>query len=204
MARFLFLFGAHLPPFAWGGKAYLAQHGEHRQDLPLMIPHIRSATLDDLDGVMGLVDACIRGMHHAGIDQWDERYPDKAMLEGDLRSETAFLSVSSDAVTGLVVLNEIQEPEYAEVPWTLPGRVAVVHRLMVAPMWEGHGVGRALMRFVEERATGLGYNCIRLDVFSLNARAVRFYECAKYRQAGSVRFRKGIFHCLEKALTPPH
>ena len=161
---------------------------------------VRAAQIDDLELVMRLVGECIEGMRLTGIDQWDKNYPDMATIEADIWSGTAFLSVHLDEISGMVVLNEHQDPEYSEVPWTAHGRTAVVHRLMVAPHWEGRGVGRALMRFVEERAITLGYDCIRLDAFCMNQRAVHFYESVGYRQAGRVRFRKGHFYCLEKSI----
>lgn len=149
---------------------------------------------------MNLVSACIAEMRSNGIDQWDDLYPDRTMIETDVLSGSAFLSMTVDGIAGMVVLNDRQEPEYAAVPWAVSGRVAVVHRLMVAPAWERRGVARALMHFVEARASMLGYGCIRLDVFCQNPRAMRFYEQAGYRRAGRVRFRKGLFDCLEKSL----
>jgi hypothetical protein len=41
---------------------------------------------------------------------------------------------------------------------------------------------------------------IRLDAFTLNPGAIRLYEGRGYRKAGSVRFRKGMFNCYEKAV----
>jgi len=161
---------------------------------------IRVAKVEDIDELMRLVASCIERMRMIGIDQWDEVYPDRGTIDADIRSSAAFLAVLANEISGLVVMNEHQEPEYADVPWTTHGRAAVVHRLMVSPKVEGLGVGRALMGFVEKRAIVLGYDCIRLDVFCKNPRAVSFYEGAGYKHAGQVRFRKGFFYCLEKAI----
>lgn len=71
---------------------------------------------------------------------------------------------------------------------------------MTSPEAEGRGVARALADFLEARAAGRGCRSIRLDCFSLNPRAVAFYEKRGYIRAGGVRFRKGEFHCMEKRL----
>ena len=65
---------------------------------------------------------------------------------------------------------------------------------------EGRGIARALMTFLESHAASSGYSSIRLDAFTQNPRAVRFYDRCEYRRAGQVRFRKGDFTCSEKEL----
>lgn len=57
---------------------------------------------------------------------------------------------------------------------------------MVSPSWEGRGVARDLMRFVERHAVALGYRCMRLDTFCDNPRALRFYELGGYQRVGRV------------------
>jgi ribosomal protein S18 acetylase RimI-like enzyme len=163
-------------------------------------PIIRQASLGDIDQLMNLVCDCIEGMRGAGIDQWDEAYPDRQTILTDIRGQTAHVATVDSGLLGMVVLNERQEPEYADVTWEGRGRAAVVHRLMVAPQWQSQGVGRMLMQFAEQRAATLGYACIRLDAFCGNPRAIHFYELTGYRRAGRVRFRKGLFDCFEKSL----
>ena len=162
--------------------------------------NIREATPDDVGALVDLVRACLDGMRNQGIDQWDDVYPDRATIERDVAGATAFVATLDSSVLGMAVLNEHQEREYADVPWRFAGRTMVIHRLMVAPAAEGKGVARALMLHLETRGEAVGFDCVRLDAFSGNARAVRFYERAKYRLAGHVRFRKGDFHCFEKQL----
>jgi ribosomal protein S18 acetylase RimI-like enzyme len=164
---------------------------------------IRDAADVDLGPMRELVRRCIEHMRRAGIDQWDEVYPDGPTIAADVSSRTAIVAADGADVIGMIVLNEHQDPEYADVPWTLPGRAAVIHRLMVDPRWEGRGLARDLMRFAERRAIERGYASIRLDAFCHNPRALRFYLRGGYRLAGRVRFRKGPFDCFEKQLVVP-
>jgi GNAT superfamily N-acetyltransferase len=161
---------------------------------------IRDAKTADIEPIVALVRACIAGMRGRGIEQWDEVYPDRGTIASDVRDGTAVVAVAEQTIAGFAVLDEHQEPEYGEVPWRFTGRAAVIHRMMVAPSIEGHGVARALMALLEGRAISAGYSSIRLDAFINNPRAVRFYERCAYRRAGQVRFRKGDFTCFEKAL----
>ena len=141
-------------------------------------------------------------MREAGIDQWDDQYPSDATLLSDVREGTMHLGYLDVAtLIGALVLNEYQNAEYAQVPWTFDrGRVAVVHRLMVAPPFQRMGIARELMAFAEQRARELGYQVIRLDAFTANPRALRLYQTLGYHDAGGVTFRKGPFRCFEKRL----
>jgi GNAT superfamily N-acetyltransferase len=168
------------------------------------LPSVRVARSSDVDSVERLLRDCIAAMREAGIEQWDDVYPNRATICSDVNEGTMYLRfVHGPILVGAVVLNEYQNPEYSSVPWTIDGvRVAVVHRLMVDPRYQGNGVARELMGSVEERARELGYEAIRLDAFAANPRALRLYHGLGYHDAGCVTFRKGPFRCFEKRLVP--
>ena len=46
---------------------------------------------------------------------------------------------------GMMVLNEEQSPEYAEVDWKYSGRALVIHRLTIAPAFQRRGLATRLM-----------------------------------------------------------
>lgn len=161
---------------------------------------VRQARIEDIEPLVELVRECIDGMRRRGIDQWDEIYPDRATLEGDVAEAAAFVATLQGTLVGMAVLNERQEPEYGDVPWLYGGRAGVIHRMMVSPAVEGTGVARLLIERLEAQARTLGFDSIRLDAFTHNPRAIEFYQLAGYRNAGPVLFRKGAFICFEKCV----
>lgn len=162
---------------------------------------IHKASREDLASILALVMVCIEAMRARGIDQWDEVYPNELDFSKDLEAGALYVAKAENHVVGCVVLNHIQEPEYASVSWSFTSEpVGVVHRLMIHPERQGNGWGRRLMDYIENRAIELGYRTLRLDAFSENPGACGLYETLKYRDAGRVNFRKGMFHCFEKQL----
>jgi ribosomal protein S18 acetylase RimI-like enzyme len=161
---------------------------------------IRSACMEELDVLHGIVRDAGRHMDEQGIPQWDEVYPNKAVLIQDVERQEMHVIESDLQVAGFIVINEDQPPEYAAIEWTYPGRTLVVHRLTIAPACQRHGLATRLMDFVEETAAIRDYNSIRLDAFTRNPAALALYEKRGYRKAGVVRFRKGEFLCYEKAI----
>ncbi len=140
-------------------------------------------------------------MRAAGIDQWDEHYPARSDFEADWRSGSLYLCQLGERLVGCAVLNAEADPGYADVPWGLhDAPIGIIHRLVIDPSWQGRGLATGVMRQLEERARAIGFRTLRLDAFSRNPGAVRLYEKLGYRRAGPIRFRKGWFHCFEKAL----
>jgi len=168
-----------------------SSHGE--------FPQVYGAGPDDLATTLSIVRRSIVAMRSAGVDQWDDHYPDESTLADDIAAESLFLIRCEEQPVGLIVLNEHQEPEYGTVSWRLGGRVMVVHRLVIDPEFQRRGLATELMRFAEEWAIGV-FDSIRLDAFAANPAAVSFYENLGYVRAGTVTFRKGEFVCFEKAV----
>lgn len=100
-------------------------------------------------------------------------------------------------------LNEDQPCEYRQVSWSGSAPVLVVHRLCVAPLCQGQGVGRYLMDFAEDQAVRREYSSIRPDAYSGNLGAVRLYKWREYINVGEVYFpRRDLpFYCFEKVIT---
>ena len=165
---------------------------------------IRQASSGELDVLLELLRECIEGMRRRGIDQWDNVYPDRATVERDIDEATAFVATRQGVPVGMAVLNERQEPEYADVPWLYVGRPAVIHRLMVSPTAEGTGIARALMAHMEAQARMIGFDCICLDAFRHNPRAIPG-STSILTTVVPARYdsEKGEFHCFEKRFEVP-
>ncbi|MEW6111191.1 MAG: GNAT family N-acetyltransferase [Thermodesulfobacteriota bacterium] len=160
---------------------------------------ITVATLQDLPAAMDLISACVRHMESQGIFQWDDIYPDKGKLQKDIELYSLYVARADGRVCGIMALDEYQDPEYATIEWAYGGeKILVVHRLAVDPLLWRQGIATRLMDFAEQYAEARGYTAIRLDAFPQNPSSVALYEQRGYRNAGIVRFRKGLFYCFEK------
>jgi ribosomal protein S18 acetylase RimI-like enzyme len=83
----------------------------------------------------------------------------------------------------------------AEVDGELAGYVqfgdAHVHRLYVETPLQGRGLGRRLLEAALRHPRLAEADCISLQVWEANARAVRLYESAGFERAGTTRFTVG-------------
>lgn len=164
---------------------------------------IRMASEKDLEAIVDLCKECSRNMMENSIDQWDEIYPNQKIFLDDIKNNSLYLALSDNVadITGCIVFNEYQDPEYQEIPWQYTGdKIGVVHRLMVHPKYEGKGIAQSLVKHIEDLARNRNYQAIRLDTFTRNPRAVNFYHKLGYEVRGKVTFRKGEFFCCEKLM----
>ena len=144
--------------------------------------------IEELDSILKLTRSCGQHMRDNGIDQWDTDYPNREVILQDLQTQTLFAYREHKEVLGIVVLNESQDEEYAEINWSTDEteRNIVVHRLAVRPDQQRKGIARRLMDFAEQWARDNHYDAIRLDTFSQNPRNQRFYLNRGYTDLGPV------------------
>ncbi len=159
---------------------------------------IRPASIDDLDNVVSIVRSAARHLDEQGILQWDNVYPDRAILQGDIDRRNLFVLEEDGSLAALIALDEQQPPEYAGAAWAYYGKVMVVHRLAIAPEHQGKKYASRMMDFAERKAATHGYDAIRLDAFTQNPAALALYQRRGYRKAGTVRLRMGLFVCYER------
>jgi ribosomal protein S18 acetylase RimI-like enzyme len=158
---------------------------------------------NDLDEIMDLIRNCIEDMRSQGIFQWDEKYPTREIFQHDIETGSLHAVKRDNEIVGIVSMTEEQPPEYSTVNWSAQGgRILVVHRLAVNPVWHRRGIAGKLLNHVEEYATKNKYTSIRLDAYSGNPRALGLYEKHRYKRVGQVHFpRRDLpFYCYEKVL----
>lgn len=160
---------------------------------------IRIAKLEDVEYIMNIIKAAILDMELKNIHQWDELYPDKAVINEDIAKGNLYVNIENNGINAIVVLNEDQAEEYGTLNWKYNfTKQLVIHRLCVDPRSQGGGIARKLLEYTDNFAVRNGYGAIRLDAFTENERALRLYAKNGYERVGSVQFRKGEFYCYEK------
>jgi GNAT superfamily N-acetyltransferase len=163
---------------------------------------VRIAICEDLPKILKMARECTEHMRSNGIDQWDDNYPG-TVLALDIEAGQAFVWEVAGEIASCLTFNDEQEDEYAKINWTFQhGRIGVVHRLMVHPKFQGQGLAKKMMAFIESHAFTRGYHSIRLDAFPPNVGAMTLYDRLGYsRPAGKVCFRNREFAVFEKALS---
>jgi len=165
---------------------------------------IRRAKIPEIPDILDITKACAVFMIDKGIYQWNEEYPSSKAFEKDIERKELFVLEKAAKVIGTVVISTLMDDEYASVKWLTPNSNNVyIHRLSVAPKFQGKGYAQQLMDFAENLARENGYISIRLDTFSQNRRNQKFYETRGYKRLEDIAYPKQSeypFHCYELVL----
>lgn len=167
---------------------------------------VAQARAKDLDATYAVLLECRRALEARGLMQWDSQYPSRSFFDDAIACKSLFALPDDGRICGVVVLNESQPPEWNAAAWHVQEPpFLVIHAFAIVPDLQGRGHGRKLLRFCEDLAREQSYTSIRLDAFSENSAALRFYEQQGYVFRGEVQFTsKPVAHqryyCYEKAL----
>ncbi len=155
----------------------------------------------DLPAVISLYAQVVKAMKRSSLSQWDSLYPNEDVIREDIWRQQLYLGYFEEKLVCAYVLNQQADDAFRKGFWT-PNRKPyyVIHRLCVAPAFQGLGMGRRMMRHVEKQARALGAGSLRLDAYVFNSRAMKLCQNLGYRKVGLAEFRKGDFYLLEKRL----
>ncbi len=162
---------------------------------------IRLAKKIELDGIMEVYASCVSGMIALGIDQWDETYPNRSIIENDLAEQNYYVGVMEGEIVAGIKIDAIQDPTYIPIKWRdCSNNFMVVHRLCSKTTVWSKGVGKKMMDFAEELAKENNCKSMRLDTYVNNPNAMAFYERIGYQKLGHINLKpnKDIYYCFEK------
>ena len=162
---------------------------------------ITLATPRNLDAIMEMYASCVEGMTNLGIDQWDEHYPNRKIIEQDLKEGCYYIGIIDNEIVAGMRVDNIQDPTYLNINWAdKSNNFMVVHRLGSKTKVWNKGIGKKMMDFAENIAIESGYSSFRLDTYSHNPKAMEFYKRLGYQQLGHINLKpdKDIYYCFEK------
>jgi GNAT superfamily N-acetyltransferase len=161
----------------------------------------RTATQKDLKSVIKVYENAIRTMESKGIYQWDSIYPNEEVLQNDIVKDQMLLGEIDGKIVSVFVLNQDYDKDYEEGNWQCKNAsFFIVHRLCVNPDFQGKGIGKKTVLFIEDFLKHNEIESIRLDAFSLNPVSLKMYEGLGFKKTGEVYWRKGMFYLYEKKL----
>jgi ribosomal protein S18 acetylase RimI-like enzyme len=165
---------------------------------------ILRATYEDIPVITEMFEDCKAYLEQRGILQWNEHYPSQDYFETKFEGENLFILKISGEIKGAMVLDEWQTAEWQQAQWSEnDGKPLILHSFCVHPSAQGGGNGGKMLEFAENFTKENGYSALRLDAFSGNEAAVKFYEKRGYQKTGEVELSgkpagHEKYYCFEK------
>lgn len=156
---------------------------------------------EDIEAITVLIQEAIQEMEKHGIYQWDELYPAAADFEDDIRKGNLYVAEENEKIIALYVISCESDEAYNNAEWKYPRETSLVlHRFCVSPGFQNRGIGKKVLNKIESQIRSMGYDSLRLDVFTKNPYAQKLYRNNGYEVRGFAEWRKGRFDLMEKKL----
>ncbi|MBC9909763.1 GNAT family N-acetyltransferase [Chitinophaga varians] len=167
-----------------------------------MTLEFRQATSADADQIWNILEKAIARRKAEGSDQWQDGYPNPAVVANDIEHGYGFVLAARDKIAGYIALLINDEPAYAEIKgtWLTDGDFVVYHRVAISDDFLGQGLAQQMLKAVEDYAANNGINSVRADTNFDNKGMLRIFDKLGYTYCGEVFFRGAARQAFEKVL----
>ncbi len=127
---------------------------------------LRPATEADTDALVKVYADGREAIASLGIDQWQDGYPSREVIENDIRLGATYVAVCGDVIASAAVLLPPPEPDYAVIDgeWRSDTEnYAVIHRIASSADYRGRGASSFLLRELMGIAKADGRDSVRMD-----------------------------------------
>lgn len=163
----------------------------------------RIAEKEDLEQIWEILKRAIARRKSEGSTQWQDGYPNPAVIQQDLQNQAGYVLTDGDTVVGYCAVLINGEPAYAALrgKWLTGGDFVVYHRVALAESYTGKGLAQQMLRYIEDFALSRGISSVRADTNYDNAAMLKILDRLGYVYCGEVSFRGSARRAFEKVLS---
>ena len=157
---------------------------------------IRRSQCSDMDALRALFDEARGTIAALGIDQWQNGYPNDAVIREDIDRNRSFSVCLDGEVCGTFALIIDGEPTYDEIfdgEWTEPSHDCyfALHRVAVSLKWRGRGISSAIIEYAENEARQSKKRFLRIDTHKGNTVMRKMLEKHGFAHCGTIFLHSG-------------
>lgn len=132
---------------------------------------IRKSAADDIGAIMKIIEQAQANFKKAGIDQWQDGYPNRGSIERDIENEESYVLIMDGEIAATGVVSFRKEEAYTRIyegQWLSAGGYAVIHRVAVANRYKERRLSSAFMELAERLCLERGLRSVRADTHEQN------------------------------------
>lgn len=157
--------------------------------------NFRKSRMEDISGIMRLVDQAKSYMKAQGIDQWQNGYPNAESIKNDIEHDYSYVMEKDGKVIGTMAVLFDGEPTYDKIyegDWkTTEEPYAAVHRVAVDADCKGQGIAGAMVDEVEKICRERGVRSIKNDTHRDNKSMQRMQAKNGFEYCGIIYLEDG-------------
>ena len=163
----------------------------------------RQASASEVPQIWEIIQQAIVRRKNDGSDQWQDGYPNQAVIEHDITKGIGYVLADDNMIIGYAAILFNDEPAYEQLngTWLTNGDFAVVHRVAISDDYVGKGLAQKIFHFTEDLAITNNIFSIKVDTNFDNSPMLKILEKLGYTYCGEVTFRSSARKAFEKKLT---
>lgn len=164
---------------------------------------IRKSCLDDVEDIMHLIHQAQNYFKKAGIDQWQDGYPQDTNIIQDIHQGKSYV-IQNGKILGTMYFAIEEDPTYRviEGQWkTKHQPYAVIHRIVVDENHKGQNIAHQLLMYACQICQEKQIKSIRIDTHNDNLSMQRFLLKHGFEACGQITLSSGALRIgFEKIL----
>jgi len=163
----------------------------------------RTATLEDIDNIMKIIEQAKESLKKLRIDQWQKGRPNRETILQDIVNGESFLLEYEKEIIGTVALVKGIDEAYEKIyegAWSFKMPYCALHRIAVLEKYKKEGVASKLLEGVEREAVQWGLKDLRIDTHPGNFIMQKWIEKQKFLYCGKVDLTDGMRVAYQKIL----
>lgn len=164
---------------------------------------MRRAEERDIPAIGALYDQARKALRAAGVDQWQDGYPNQEDAARDIAAGTGYVLEEAGRVIGTACLGFGREPTYDEIwdgGWQGEGEYGYLHRVAVAEEVKGRGAAGLFFEELKRQARARGVKVLRGDTHPDNRAMQRVMAKNGLAHRGTIRVEDGGLRMAFEAL----
>ena len=157
---------------------------------------IRKSQISDAEKMMAIFDEARESIRSLGIDQWQNGYPHREIIESDIaRDYSRVVDLDGKTVATFAIICD-GEPTYDKIyggNW-LTGETdsyIAIHRVAILISCRGRGIAAQIMEYAADVAKSLGRRSIRIDTHRGNIVMRKMLEKNGFSLCGTIYLENG-------------
>ena len=149
--------------------------------------------LEDVKDLLVELEEYIISIDKDELDQLHPEYRDKMAIldleEINNNDGICYLAINNKKVVGLIMGCIVKYDQYDYLDYKCP-KMGEVTELVVSKNIRSKGIGKLLIKKMEEYFKSKNCEYIKIDVFSYNENAIKFYEKDGYHNRMEIKIKK--------------
>lgn len=150
---------------------------------------LRKTKPEDIPDVIRIINDSIAQLKAAGIDQWQNGYPNASSIENDIAKGWAYVLTDEEEILATLALSFDKDPNYDTIfegTWINDEPYGVIHRIAVKMSRKGEGLALIAMKRCEEICLENGIFNIKVDTHRHNRSMQRMLAKAGFTLCGII------------------